>query len=145
MDEPIIRFGPSRPLALLSAAAAVVAVGAAVAADAGGRLLLGVAAVALAAYALDDLIRTPRLVADPVGITCGRRRFEWTSVTVRVDRRSRLGRISQTLEVDDGEHLVVLARHALGVDPAVAYDAIRRLAPSDHRGAPGDYGHHHRE
>ena len=123
-DEPSAEFGPSRKLGYSTLVAAVAAAGAATVSDAAGRLILGVAALALFTVAASDLLRTPRLAADRSGLRIGREHFAWTAVTVRVDSRAHLGQPTRALEVDDGERLLVLGRHALGADPR---DVLLRL------------------
>jgi hypothetical protein len=128
-------FGPSKGLAWLTAGGAVVAVVLAIFdGDPAGRLLVGVAAVVLAIVAAGDLVFAPRLIADADGLQLRtpsvRAGVGWARVErVELDERNRLGLTSRTLEIDAGDVLVVLSRHALGTDPRAAYDLIRAFEP----------------
>jgi hypothetical protein len=101
-----------------------------------GRLLLGVAAVVLAALATQGALARPRLRADTDGVTVRGLRsthsWPWASVRYRLRRTSRLGRKQTTLELDgtgpDGtEQLVVLGRIDLGTDPVDVCAALDEL------------------
>ncbi len=147
MADLTLAFGPSRKLAGATLVAAVLVAGAAVVSDAAGRLILGIAAVTLAGLAASDLLRSPRLSADRAGLQVGQERFGWSSVTVRVDQRSHLGQSIRALEVDDGERLIVLGRHSLGLDP---HEVLLRLEvmsgrPLQHSRPPRDEDDHHGE
>ncbi|MDP9117253.1 MAG: PH domain-containing protein [Actinomycetota bacterium] len=132
---PACRFGPDRRLTALSAALAVgSAVGAALGHDRGGQLLLGVAALILAAYAITDLAYCPRLTVSGAGLDiCSpsvRGHFDWSVVaTVRADSRVRAGLRSVTLEIDVADTLVVLSRRALGADPETVAGLVQAFAP----------------
>ncbi len=135
--RPVCRFGPDRRLtAITGGSALVVGIAAVVALDAAGRLLLIGAALLLAAYAVTDLLFSPRLVlsADGVVVRTPIRRVDlrWPEVeSIHVDQRQRWGLRSVALEVDAGATLVVLSRRALGTDPetvaalAAAFDPRR--------------------
>jgi len=133
---PICRFAPSRPLGLTAAAAALLAVAVAVAtSDDSGRLLAGIAAVVLVSVAGNDLIFAPRLEASADGMAIRSptvwRTLPWTEIdSIRVDERSRLGLASRTLEIDAGDVLVVLSRHALGADPREVATLVQSFLPS---------------
>jgi hypothetical protein len=120
---PVVSFGPSRPLGWAAVAGALAAAGgAALSGDAAGRLLLIGAAILLACVAAGDLLFNPRLIANQAGLTlrtpAQRGTLSWSAISsIRVDERTRLGLASRTLEIDAGELLVVLSRHALGADP----------------------------
>lgn len=99
--------------------------------DAGGTILLGgVALVFLAVAAADGLLR-PRLAAHDAGVTVrtltGRHTVPWSEVTVRAIERRRFGRATHTLEIDDGERLIVLGRRELGADPRAVAGEIAEL------------------
>ncbi len=86
-----------------------------------GRLLLLPAAAALLALCLRDLLLRPVVSADGTDLEVvdgwRRRRAPWAAVEgLRVvrDRRTSL------LEIDLGQHLVVLSAHRLGTDPDAA-------------------------
>jgi hypothetical protein len=88
------------------------------------------AAVALAAWALRDLIAPVRLAADAGGVTvvvgyAGRRRLPWAEIErVRMDRRERLGVKSNLLEIDAGDALYLFSANDLGAEPE---DVLRSL------------------
>lgn len=77
-----------------------------------------VAAVAVAAWALRDLLLPVRLAADDEGLTmvtglASRKRLSWSQVDrVRVDVRRR----SRMLEVDVGETLYLFSRYDVDAD-----------------------------
>lgn len=130
----------SPPAALVGTAWALAAVGALFAVlsdDRAGSLLVGLAAVCLAGLALFGTLARPRLAVDADGLAvrglAGARHWAWPAVTVRLARTRRLGRTVSTLELDcreDGaEHLVVLSRLDLGVDPEEVVAVLRALRP----------------
>jgi hypothetical protein len=134
-SAPRARFAPDRRLTAAAAAGAIVAVVVALLAGRhpGGVLAL-VAAVVLGAYAVGDLVFSPRLVADAQGVRLRtpstRARLAWAEIEhVRADSRLRLGLRSTTLEVDAGAVLVVLSRRALGADPEQAAALINAFRP----------------
>lgn len=104
-----------------------------------------VAAVALAAYAVRDIVAPVRLRADAEGLTvvsgyAGHRRLPWADVAaVRVDERRRLTGRSQLLEIDADESLYLLSRYDLGASCAEVAAALRALSPRPGvvRGLPG--------
>ncbi|HWE90819.1 MAG TPA: PH domain-containing protein [Pseudonocardiaceae bacterium] len=107
-----------------------------------GRLLTGVATVALVLLASHGSAARPRLAADDTGVTVRqlttRRHWPWRSVKISVTRFRRFGRQVALLEVDgdddDGvERLVVLGWLDLGAEPHEVYQALRRLRPHDLR------------
>jgi hypothetical protein len=95
-----------------------------------GLGLSAVAALALLAYAVRDLIAPVRLAADADGVTlvagfARRERLGWDQIErVRVDQRRRLGRVEELLEIDAGEALHLFSSYDLGVPPR---DAVRTL------------------
>jgi hypothetical protein len=103
--------------------------------------LAAVVAIALAGWALRDLIAPVRLAADPDGVTvvvgyAGRRRLAWSQIErVRIDRRDRLGLRSQLLELDAGDSLYLFSVHDLGADPEEVLGSLLALrsAPSSDR------------
>jgi len=133
-----VRFTPDPRLTAMTGAAAVLVAGLSFATDAAGRLLLLLAAVILAGYALTDLVFRPRLAVDSAGIRVrsplARADLAWPEVAaVRADERNRYGLRSVTLEIDAGEQLIVLSRRALGAAPDAAAALIRSFDP---RSAP---------
>jgi hypothetical protein len=103
--------------------------------DGPGRLLLGLAGVAVGVAALIGLRARPRLAADDDALVLRgpftARRWPWTRVdAVRVVRMRRLGVPAGYLEIDarddDGtERLLVLGRLELGTDPRDVADALQ--------------------
>jgi hypothetical protein len=133
--RPVVSFGPSRVLAracLLGAVVAALLAG--FDGDPAGRLLVGLAALALFVLGGYDSLITPRLVASATGLAVrtGLRRVQlaWTQIEdVRLDERSRLGRSSRTLEIDAGRDLLVLGRHSLGREPREVYELVSAFRP----------------
>lgn len=103
--------------------------------DGPGRLLLGVAGVAVGGAALFGLRARPRLAADEDALVLRgvltTRRWPWPRVdAVRVVRMRRLGLPAAYLEIDarddDGnERLIVLGRLELGTDPVDVAEALQ--------------------
>lgn len=126
----LVLAGPPRaqPYALLAAAVAVAALGAA--SDAPGRLLGGACAVVLAALAVRDLVLAPVLEADREGlwVVAGlrRRHLLWSEVTrVRLVRERR----TPLLELDTLETVVLLSRWRLGRPAADVVEELLALKP----------------
>lgn len=101
--------------------------------------LAGLAAAALLAWALRDLVAPVRLAVDPEGLTvirgyAGRRRLPWATVeAIRLDRRSRRGVSAETLEIDAGESLHLFGRRDLDApldEVAATLTAARSVAGS---------------
>jgi|SRR3954470_7574790 hypothetical protein len=82
-----------------------------------------VAAIALAFWALRDVIAPVRLAADPTGVTvvagfARRRHLPWPAIErVRVDRRSHRGLRSEILELDTGDAIYLFSANDLGALP----------------------------
>ena len=146
MDEPgdPLQAWSAPPGAVVLGVVAAVGLGAwaVLSDDAPGRLLLGLAALALAgAAALGGLAR-PRLAARADGLELrgirGARSWTWSRVdAVRIVRMRRLGLPATYVEVDardaDGlETLLVLGRLELGDDPVDVAAALQ-----DHRARAG--------
>jgi hypothetical protein len=119
------RIKPVLPVTkLLGAVAMVVLVAAFGGKDPVRWVLAVVAALALAGWALRDLIAPVRLAADLDGVTviagfAGRRRLPWSQIErVRVDRRDHRGLHSEFLELDAGDHLYLFSVHDLGTEPS---------------------------
>lgn len=130
---------------VLGAAAAVgLAAWAVAVSDPPGRLLVGLAALALAGAALLGGLARPRLRADDDGVVLrgigGARHWPWDRVdAVRVVRMRRLGVPASYVEVDardgtdaGGDRLLVLGRLELGADPVDVAEALQA-----HRAAAG--------
>lgn len=83
-------------------------------------LVIGlIAAAALGAFALRDLVAPVRLAADAGGVTvvtgfAGHRHLPWASIErIRVDERHRLGIRSRLLEIDTGDSLHLFSGYEL--------------------------------
>ncbi len=139
MTEPTTteyRWAPQAPLVgigwVLTAMAVLLAV---VGSDPGGRVLLVIAALGLAAISLFGTLARPRLRADEHGVTVrglfSARTWAWPEVRVRLAHGRRLGRVTSTLELtvlhDDG--LIVFGKLDLGEDPADVVEQLQTLGP----------------
>lgn len=113
--------------------------------DPPGRLLVGVAALAVGVATATAALARPRLRVEDEGLVLrgltGTRRFPWERVdAVRIVRMRRLGVPAAYLEVEareddtDGDpgRLLVLGRLELGTDPVEVADALQ-----DHRARAG--------
>ncbi|MEV4117287.1 PH domain-containing protein [Micromonospora sp. NPDC049645] len=139
MDETSVRqwrVPSSLPAAKLAGAVLLVALGLLFADGDPVRLAVAVlAAAALAAWAVRDLVAPVRLAVDPVGLTvihgfAGRRSLPWSAVeAIDVDRRPRLGLTSETLEIDAGDSLHLFGRYDLGATPEEVAAALRAARP----------------
>jgi hypothetical protein len=108
-------------------------------ADPAGRLLAGVAALALLVAAVYGTRARPRLRVDADGVTVGgllrARHHPWPLVQgVRVLRTRRFGRESSLLEIDTvtadgGERLLLFGRLDLGADPEDVVPELLDLRP----------------
>lgn len=118
------RVNPTGALLKGGAAVAFVLAALVFAGDPVGVAVALLAAVALGAYALRDVIAPVRLAADTSGLTvvsgyAGRRRLAWSDVDrVRVDSRRRLGLRNDLLEIDTDDHLYLFSSAELGADCA---------------------------
>ena len=136
MDNSSAEFGPDPRYTALAAGGVVVALAAGwLISDLPGRVLLGTAALVLAAYAIADLVFRPRLIVSAGGVVINapltRARLAWPQIeAVRTDVRLRFGLRSTTLEVDAGETLAVFSRRALGADPERAAQLILAFRPT---------------
>ena len=100
-------------------------------------LLAGVAALALGAYGLRDVLAPVRLSADAEGVTvisgyAGHRHIPWQEVErVGVGEHRSLGLRTELLEIDTGESLHLFSRHDLGApceEAAQTLAGLRRSA-----------------
>ncbi|HEU5158135.1 MAG TPA: PH domain-containing protein [Streptosporangiaceae bacterium] len=112
-------------------------------------LLVGVAALALAAWGLRDVLAPVRLAADADGVTvvtgyARRRRIPWADIErVRVGEHRSLGRRTQILEIDTGETLHLFSRHDLGAPCDDVEQALTALRPSAGGQTAEDDGEEH--
>jgi hypothetical protein len=87
------------------------------------QLAIGlVVAVAIAGFAVRDVVAPVRLAADPTGLTvvtgfATRRHLDWADIErVHVDNRGRMGRRVAFLEVDAGDNLYLFSKNELSAD-----------------------------
>ncbi|NYH44014.1 hypothetical protein HNR22_003741 [Micromonospora jinlongensis] len=130
------RVPSSLPAAKLAGAVLLVALGLLFADGDPVRLVVAIlAAVAVAVWAVRDLVVPVRLAVDPAGLTvihgfAGRRLLPWSAVeAIAVDRRPRLGLTSETLEIDAGNSLHLFGRYDLGATPEEVAAALRAARP----------------
>jgi len=128
------RIRPVLPVTKVVGAAAVVVLALAFAGrDPVRWVLAAVVAVALAGWALRDLVVPVRLAADREGVivTTGfarRRRLTWAQIErVRVDRTGRRGLRGELLELDAGEAIYLFSAHELGALPEDVAAALADL------------------
>ncbi|MGC1214205.1 MAG: PH domain-containing protein [Micromonospora sp.] len=99
-------------------------------------VLAGLFAAALAGWGLRDLVAPVRLAVDPDGITviqgfAGRRRLPWPAVeAITVDRRTRRGLTTETLEIDAGESLHLFGRYDLDAPLAEVAEVLEAARPA---------------
>ena len=131
------RIKPVLPVTKLMGAVAVVVLAVAFAGrDPVRWALAAIVALALAGWALRDLIAPVRLAADADGVTvltgfARRRRVPWDRIErVRVDRRTHRGLRSETLELDAGDAIYLFGAHELGALPEDVAAALHDLRVS---------------
>ena len=131
------RIKPVLPVTKLMGAVAVVVLAVAFAGrDPVRWALAAIVALALAGWALRDLIAPVRLAADADGVTvltgfARRRRVPWDRIErVRVDRRTHRGLRSETLELDAGDAIYLFGAHELGALPEDVAAALHELRVS---------------
>ena len=101
--------------------------------DGAGLLITALAALAIGAYALRDLLAPVRLAADGEGLTvvsgyASRRHLPWSQIErIRIDTRQRLGLRSELLEIDAGSSLHLFSSAELGAPVDEVADALRTL------------------
>ena len=131
------RIKPVLPVTKLMGAVAVVVLAVAFAGrDPVRWALAAIVGLALAGWALRDLIAPVRLAADADGVTvltgfARRRRVPWDRIErVRVDRRIHRGLRSETLELDAGDAIYLFGAHELGALPEDVAAALHELRVS---------------
>ncbi|MFI5893168.1 PH domain-containing protein [Actinoplanes sp. NPDC051513] len=134
------RIRPVLPVTKLMGAVAVVVLAVAFAGNDPIRwAIAGVAAIALALWALRDLIAPVRLAADATGVTvvagfARHRHLPWSKIErVRVDRRTHRGLRSEVLELDTGDAIYLFSTNDLGAlpdDVATSLADLRSSSPS---------------
>ena len=98
-----------------------------------------IVALALAVWALRDLLAPVRLAADASGVTvvagfARRRHLPWSAVErVRVDRRTHRGLRSETLELDAGDAIYLFSSNDLGALPEDVATSLAdlRMSPAN--------------
>ncbi|WP_214414825.1 PH domain-containing protein [Sphaerisporangium fuscum] len=104
--------------------------------DVRGLLLCGVAAVALAAFAVRDMVAPVRLAADEQGVMvvtglARRESLPWQRIThIRVARNARYGLRWELLEIETDESLHLFSSYELGTSCMEAADELFRLRPA---------------
>ena len=128
------RVRPVLPVTKLMGAVAIVVLAVAFAGPDPIRWAIAlVVALALAVWALRDLVVPVRLAADASGVTvvtgfARRRHLPWSAVErVRVDRRTHRGLRSETLELDAGDAIYVFSANDLGALPEDVVVALADL------------------
>jgi hypothetical protein len=132
-DEP--RWRVNSRLTGIKVAGAVVFLVAAVVfgSDPVGVAIAVIAAAALGAYALRDLLAPVRLAADPTGVTvvsgfAGHRHLAWGEIErIRVHERRRFGSRNQLLEIDAGDSLHLFSGYELSAACADVAARLERL------------------
>src|SRR3954451_2394726 len=126
------RVKPVLPITKLMGAVAIVVLTVAFAGNDPIRWAIAlVVALALAGWALRDLLVPVRLAADASGVTvvagfARRRHLPWSAVErVSVDRRTHRGLRSETLELDAGDAIYLFSTNDLGAFPE---DVVATLA-----------------
>ncbi|MEV6811173.1 PH domain-containing protein [Micromonospora sp. NPDC051296] len=130
------RVSPTLPVLKLVAAVVLLALGLLLAdGDLLRPVLGGLAAAALVAWGVRDLVAPVRLAMDADGISVpqgwtGHRRLPWSVIeAIRVDRRSGRGFGGAALEIDAGDSLHLFSQLDLGIDPAEVADALLAARP----------------
>jgi Bacterial PH domain len=140
VDEPAAWAAPWTAVALGLVAALGLGAWTVAATDPPGRLLVGLAALAVLGVTAVGALARPRLQVDEAGLALrgltGTRRWPWEQVdAVRVVRMRRLGVPAAYLEVEarDGspgaaptDRLLVLGRLELGTDPVDVAESLQR-------------------
>ncbi|MGC9666883.1 PH domain-containing protein [Planosporangium sp. 12N6] len=130
-----LRWRVNRRLTVLKAAVAVVFLLVALLfrADPVGFGVALLAALALGAFALRDLLLPIRLAVDPTGVTVpsgftGTRHLPWERIErIRVDERRRFGTRSELLEIDTGDSLHLFSGYELSASCAEVADLLCKL------------------
>ena len=134
------RVAPGLPGLKLAGVAAFAVLGVFFAGDPVRLMLVGAAGLALAAWAVRDLVAPVRLAADAAGVTivtgyAAHRLLPWERIErIRVDSRARLGLRSETLEIDTGDSLHLLSPYDLGAPPADVAARLHQLRAHLHGG-----------
>jgi hypothetical protein len=149
VTEPSQWAAPWTAVALGAVAALGLGAWAVAATDPPGRLLVGLAALAVLVVTAVGAFARPRLLVDDAGLALrgvtGTRRWPWEQVdAVRVVRMRRLGLPAAYLEVEARDvgptpvdRLLVLGRLELGTDPVDVAESLQRHRARAGRRASG--------
>ena len=151
MSEPSQWAAPWTAVVMGAVAALGLGAWAVAATDPPGRLLVGLAALAVLAVTAVGALARPRLRVDDAGLALrgitGTRRWPWEHIdAVRVVRMRRMGLPAAYLEVEarDGapdaeptDRLLVLGRLELGTDPVDVAESLQRHRARAGRRAAG--------
>jgi hypothetical protein len=147
MPETRWRVAPVPTLLKFAGALLLAAVAVLSGAERERLLLAGVAALALGAYGLRDVLAPVRLSADAEGVTvvsgyAGHRHIPWQEVErVGVGEHRSLGLRTELLEIDTGEALHLFSRYDLGApceEVAETLAGLRRSAEEEHAEAEAE-------
>lgn len=103
--------------------------------DSQGRILIGLAGVAVLLLALHATVIRPRLIADATGITLrglfGSTTWNWQNVHYQVTAVTRFGRTVTTLELSgtNDDRISALGRLELGTRPEDVVEQLRLIQP----------------
>jgi len=113
---------------LFSATAAAGAILTGLGGDTRGTVLFAVGCAFFAAISASGTALRPKLAVDTEGLTVrtlsGTRRFAWARTRVRLVRTRRLGRETETVEIESGDVLLILGWIELGADPRDVVDVL---------------------
>lgn len=134
VSDCLWRVSPALPSLKLTGAALFVLAGVLLRDGDPVRLPLAlVAAAALAAWGLRDVLAPVRLAADPTGLTvvvgfASRRHIPWSRVErIRLENRARHGLRTELLEIDTGDSLHLFSAHDLGAPPSEVAETVAAL------------------
>lgn len=99
--------------------------------DGKGAVLMGLATVAVGAFAVHWSVVRPRLSVDAEGLIArtlgGTHRLPWDRTGIQLRTTRRLGRDGVTLELEHDDELYIFGRVDLGEDPRDVLDALTAL------------------
>ncbi|WP_245633733.1 PH domain-containing protein [Amycolatopsis jejuensis] len=99
--------------------------------DGKGAVLMGLATVAVGAFAGHWTLVRPRLAADVHGLRArtlgGTHRLPWAGTSTRLRSTRRLGRDGVTLELEHDDRLFIFGQLDLGEDPRDVLDVLTAL------------------
>ncbi|MFI5611306.1 PH domain-containing protein [Amycolatopsis sp. NPDC051903] len=99
--------------------------------DGKGAVLMGLATVAIGAFAVHWTVVRPRLAVDEHGLVArtlgGTHHLPWAHTRTHLRTTRRLGRDGVTLELEHGDELYIFGRTDLGEDPRDVLDVLTVL------------------